>query len=199
MTRDEELLARLRAGEEQAFIELVGRYHTSMVRLASAFVPSRAVAEEVAQDSWVGVLRGVERFEGRSSLKTWLFSIVLNRARTTGERERRVLPLSDPGPTLDRSRFGADGAWSQPPVPWPEEVDERLSAKAVAQQIRAAVDALPDGPRHVVLLRDVEGLDSGEVCELLGISPGNQRVLLHRGRARVREAIAHQLGGMAAQ
>jgi RNA polymerase sigma-70 factor (ECF subfamily) len=195
---DEELLARLRAGQEQAFVELVGRYHSSMVRLASSFVPSWAVAEEVAQDAWVAVLRGVERFEGRSSLKTWLFSIVLNRARSAGTRERRAVPIGDPGPVLDPRCFNTDGAWSQPPVPWPEEVEERLSAQALARDIRAMVDSLPEGPRRVVLLRDVEGIPSGEVCELLGISEGNQRVLLHRGRARVRELIGRRLGGVAA-
>jgi RNA polymerase sigma-70 factor, ECF subfamily len=195
---ERELLDRLRDGDEEAFVELVDRYHTPMVRLAMTFVPSRAVAEEVAQDAWLGVLRGIERFEERAALKTWLFRILVNRARTTGARERRSVPVAEAEPAVDPARFGAGGAWASPPSPWPEDVDERLSAEQMGAKIRAAVAQLPARSRQVVLLRDIEGLASSEVCELLGISEANQRVLLHRGRERVRESLEPELGAVSA-
>jgi RNA polymerase sigma-70 factor, ECF subfamily len=185
---DADLVARLRAGDERAFAELVDRYHASMVRVASAFVPSQAVAEEVAQDAWLGVLRGVGRFEGRSSLKTWIFRILVNRARTAGSREPRTVELSEEQ-GLPADRFGPDGAWREPPVAWTEEVENRLLGPEIAARVRQSVDALPDLQRQVVTLRDVEGLSSHEVCELLGVSEGNERVLLHRGRSKVRAAL----------
>ena len=162
-----------------------------LLRLARAYVPSRAVAEEVVQDTWLGVMRGIERFEGRSSFKTWLFRILVNRARTTGEKERRVAP----GPTVDPSRFGENDAWVDPPAPWTDEVEDRLTAVATVTRIKAALQELPPGPRQVVLLRDVDGLSSSEVCEVLSISEGNQRVLLHRGRARIRALLEAEMGG----
>lgn len=188
---DEELVERLRAGDEAAFVALVDRYHPALLRLARSYVPSQAVAEEVVQDTWLGVMRGIDRFEGRSSFKTWLFRILVNRARTTGERERRVAPVAEPA--VHPSRFDAAGAWTEPPAPWTDEVEERLTALATVERIRAALEELPPGPRQVVTLRDVDGLSSNEVCEVLSISEGNQRVLLHRGRSRIRALLELEL------
>jgi RNA polymerase sigma-70 factor (ECF subfamily) len=156
-----------------------------MVRVASAFVPSRAVAEEVVQDTWLGVVRGLPRFEGRSSLKTWIYRILVNRARTTGAREPRSVGL-DTGDGTRSDDFTTQGAWREPPVIWTDDIENRLAAPEMAARIRQAVEQLPEAQRQVVTLRDVEGLSSSEVCDLLGISEGNQRVLLHRGRTRVR-------------
>lgn len=183
------LLARLRAGDEAAFVTLVDRHHDAMVRLASTFVASRALAEEVAQDTWLGLLRGIDRFEGRSSLRTWLLSILVNRARTTAVREARSIAIGDPTPALDRSRFDETGGWATPPEHWVEDAEERLGAAALASRLRVALDGLPARQRAVVMLRDVDGLDGDEVCTVLAISSGNMRVLLHRGRAALREAI----------
>jgi RNA polymerase sigma-70 factor (ECF subfamily) len=191
---DQELVARLRAGEESAFIDVVDRYHQPMIRLASAYVPSPSVAEEVVQDTWLGMLRGLDGFQERSSLKTWLFTILVNRARTTGQRERRTTPLGDPEPSVDPNRFTNDGHWHQPPVPWTDEIDDQLAAAATMKFVRAAIDELPEGQREVVLLRDVEGFSSPEVCQVLGLSEGNQRVLLHRGRSRIRRALETMVG-----
>jgi RNA polymerase sigma-70 factor (ECF subfamily) len=192
---DAQLVARLQAGDEAAFEALVRRYHTSLLRLAETMVPSRAVAEEVVQETWLGVVRGVARFEGRSSLRTWLFHILVNRARSTGAREVRRAP-GRPNwvPVVDPARFGPDGAWVDPPTPWPDDVDDRLAAGELAERVRAGVAELPWQQRQVVTLRDVEGLGGAEVAELLGISEGNQRVLLHRGRSRVRRMLAEELG-----
>jgi RNA polymerase sigma-70 factor (ECF subfamily) len=132
-----ELLLRLRSGDERAFAVLVERYHEPMLRLAASFVPSRAVAEEVVQDTWLAALRGLETFEGRSSLKTWLFRILVNRARTTGSREQRTVPVADPEPAVDRSRFGGDGGWADPPEHWIEAAERRMEAGKLADRIRA--------------------------------------------------------------
>jgi RNA polymerase sigma-70 factor, ECF subfamily len=191
---DMDLLQRLRAGDEQAFVVLVRRYHDSMIRLASSFVPSRAVAEEVVQDTWMGVLRGIGGFEGRSSFRTWLFRILVNRARTAGARERRSIAIGDAGPAVDQSRFDAAGAWVAPPEQWIEDIDDRLRAGKMAHRIRSAIDELPSRQREVVTLRDVEGLSSDEVCHVLEITDGNQRVLLHRGRSRVRQVLETEFG-----
>ena len=195
MEPDAELLSRLRARDEQAFVALVERYNGSMLRLALSFVPSRAVAEEVVQDTWLAVLRGLSRFEGRSSLKTWLFSILVNRARSTGVREQRSVPVADAGPVVDASRFGPNGAWSAPPERWIEAAESRVDARKLAGLLRLAIDGLPARQREVVLLRDVEGLSSAEVCAVLEISEGNQRVLLHRGRGKLRQVLEAELGG----
>ena len=189
-----ELIQRLRAGDEQAFVVLVRRYHDSMIGLASSFVPSRAVAEEVVQDTWMGVLRGIGSFEGRSSLRTWLFRILVNRARTAGARERRSVAIGDAEPAVDPSRFDAAGAWLSPPEAWIEEVDDRLRSGKLAGRIRSAIEELPARQREVVTLRDVEGLSSDEVCHVLEITDGNQRVLLHRGRSRVRQVLETEFG-----
>lgn len=193
---DVSLVDRLRDGDEEAFVALVERYHVALVRLARAYVPNQAVAEEVVQDTWLGVMRGIERFEGRSSFKTWLFRILVNRARSTGERERRSVPLDvgDHEPAVDPARFNAGGTWAEPPAPWTDEVEDRLTAIATVERIRAALEELPPGPRQVVLLRDVDGLSSAEVCTVLSISEGNQRVLLHRGRSRIRRLLEQEVG-----
>jgi RNA polymerase sigma-70 factor (ECF subfamily) len=177
-------------------VALVDRYHTSLTRLARTFVPSGAVAEEVVQDTWLGVVRGVHGFEGRASLRTWLFRILVNRARTTGARERRSAPAgwgaAGPEPAVDPARFGPDGRWVEPPVPWTETVEDRLDAAGESERVRALIDELPEAQRQVLVLRDVEGLSAAEVCELLDISDANQRVLLHRGRSRVRAALERE-------
>ena len=179
---DVALVARLQAGDESAFADLVRRYQPQLLRLAEATVGSRAVAQEVTQDTWLAVVRGVDRFEGRSSFKTWLFHILLNRARTTAGKEQRAgRPAEDVG-----ERFDANGAWVDPPEPWSDRAEDRLVAEQLASRVKALLPRLPEGQRQVVLLRDVEGLPGSEVCRLLALSDGNQRVLLHRGRARLR-------------
>ncbi len=188
------LLEALRAGDERAFLELVDRHQPAMLRLARTFVSSAAVAEEVVQDTWLGVLRGIDRFAGRSSLQTWLLAILVNRARSTGVSESRSVAIGDAVPAVDRSRFDAAGAWASPPRHWVEESHDRLAAAAASGVLRAALEELPQRQRQVVLLRDVEGLTNDEVCAALDISDGNQRVLLHRGRSRLREALELQLG-----
>ena len=192
---DLRLLERLRAGEEAAFVTLVAHHHDAMLRLARTFVRSSAVAEEVVQDTWLGVLRGVDRFEGRSSLRTWLLAILVNRARSTGAREARTVALGDAEPAVDHARFGATGAWSLPPHHWVEDVEDRVGATALGGTLRAALAAMPAQQRAVVMLRDVDGLDSDEVCDVLALTPGNQRVLLHRGRSRLRQALEDEIGG----
>jgi RNA polymerase sigma-70 factor (ECF subfamily) len=196
MDEDEELLARLRAGDEQAFVALVSRHHAAMVRIASSFVSSAAVAEEVVQDTWLGVLRGLDGFAGRSSFRTWLLRILVNRARSTGVREHRSVPVGDAGPVVDRSRFDASGAWMSPPQHWVEDSEDRLLAEGLADQIHVALGELPARQREVVVLRDVDGLSGPEVCDVLEISEANQRVLLHRGRSHLRQALESELGGL---
>jgi RNA polymerase sigma-70 factor (ECF subfamily) len=195
MDADATLLGRLRDGDEQAFTDLVERYHSSMLRLAMSFVPSQAVAEEVVQDTWLAVLRGLGRFEERSSLRTWVFTILVNRARSTGVREARTVPVADAGPVVDASRFGPNGAWAAPPAHWAEEAENRIDAVKLSGLLRGGLDGLPGRQREVVLLRDVEGLSSAEVCAVLSISEVNQRVLLHRGRSKLRQVLESELGG----
>ncbi len=193
------LVAALRAGDEQAFMELVDRYGPSLLRLARTFVSSRAVAEEVVQETWLGVIRGIERFEGRSSLKTWIFRILANVARTRGERESRSLPFSslEPAgsdvPSVDPSRFGPEGMWSAPPASWDEVPEERLLSREMLAEIEEAIAGLPPAQRTVITMRDVNGFSSDEVCNVLDISETNQRVLLHRARSKVRRALEPHL------
>jgi RNA polymerase sigma-70 factor (ECF subfamily) len=189
-----ELLERLRAGDEAAFMALVERHQPSMIRLARSFVASPAVAEEVVQDTWLGVLRGIDKFAGRSSFRTWLLKILVNRARTTGAREGRSVAIGDAGPAVDAGRFDATGAWAQPPEHWVQDSLDRLHAQELAETIRTALEELPGRQREVLLLRDVDGLTSEEVCDVLDISEGNQRVLLHRGRSRLRQALEDAAG-----
>ena len=187
---DLRLVERLRAGDESAFVELVRRYQPRLLQLAETTVGSHAVAEEACQDTWFAVVRGVERFEGRSSFKTWLFHVLLNRARTSANREQRA-------GRADREaveRFDANGAWAEPPVPWADLVDDRLVAERLAHRVHDLLPTLPHQQREVVVLRDVEGLDPAEVGALLGITEGNQRVLLHRGRAKLRELLSVEVG-----
>jgi RNA polymerase sigma-70 factor (ECF subfamily) len=197
-SEDQRTLAALRAGDEKAFLAIVQRLHPSMLRVASAFVSSRAVAEEVVQEAWLGVLKGLELFEGRSSLRHWIFGILTNCARSRGVRESRTVPLSsleaegDEGPAVDPSRFRPPddshwpGHWSAPPTPWADEQLQHREAVVAAQR---AIEALPASQRAVITLRDVEGCESQEVCAMLGISEANQRVLLHRARSKVRTAL----------
>lgn len=191
---DNELVARLQAGDEQAFVALVRRHHDSMIRVASSLVPSAAVAEEVVQDTWLAVLRGIGGFHGRSSLRTWLFAILVNRARTTGVKERRNVAVADPAPAVEAARFDATGHWVSPPEQWLEEAENRAQAGKIADRIRSAIDELPGRQRQVVTLRDIEGMTSEEVRGVLDISEINQRVLLHRGRSRVRQVIENEFG-----
>ena len=198
------VLARLRAGDRAAFAELVARHGGTMLHVAMTFVRERATAEEVVQDAWLGLLDGLDRFEARASLRTWLFRILVNRARTRAVREGRSLPFSalsdggDGAPELEvtSSAFDEAGGWREPPGAWSEEDPERL---AMGTQTRALLEAeiarLPDAQRTVLTLRDVEGLEAEEVCVLLGISASNQRVLLHRARAKVRLALEGYLAG----
>jgi RNA polymerase sigma-70 factor (ECF subfamily) len=196
MDEDEELVARLRAGDEQAFVALVSRHHAAMVRVAGSFVSSPAIAEEVVQDTWLGVLRGIDGFAGRSSFRTWLLRILVNRARSTGVREHRSIAVGDAGPVVDRSRFDASGAWMSPPQHWVEDSDDRLLAEGLADQLQVALGELPARQREVVVLRDVDGLSGREVCDVLEISEANQRVLLHRGRSHLRQALESELGSL---
>jgi RNA polymerase sigma-70 factor, ECF subfamily len=192
--RDLDLLERLRAGDEGAFVTLVARHQAALLRLAGSFVPSQAVAEEVVQDTWLAVLRGLAGFEGRSSFKTWLFRVLVNRARTAGVREHRSVPTGRAEPAVDPARFDATGHWAAPPQHWVDDADDRLDALALAGQLRDAMDRLPPRQREVVILRDVEGLSGEEVCDVLGVSGGNQRILLHRGRSRLRNILEFELG-----
>jgi RNA polymerase sigma-70 factor (ECF subfamily) len=197
---DEALVRRLQAREEEAFLALVERYHGSMLRLARSVCRTPAVAEEVVQETWEAVLEGLPSFQGRSSLKTWLFRILLNRARTRAGRERRSVPLSalaagEEGTVVDPERFGPGGMWAVPPAAWPAETPEELvHRQEVLQHLAAALETLPASQRAVVVLRDVEGLGAQEVCQLLDVSEANQRVLLHRGRAKLRTALEEHLG-----
>ncbi len=184
---DDELLGSLRAGDEEAFVTLVGRHNVSMLRIARSFVPNSAIAEEVVQDTWMAVVRGIRNFEGRSSIRSWLVGILVNRARSTGMREHRSEPMETHHSTVDGSRFDEGGHWISPPQHFAQDVEDRVSAIELSQRIRMSLEGLPARQRQVVTLRDIEGLDSKEVCDLLDISEGNQRILLHRGRSRLRE------------
>jgi RNA polymerase sigma-70 factor (ECF subfamily) len=191
---DADLLDRLRTGDEQAFVILVGRYRDAMLRLASGYVPSRAVAEEVVQDTWIGVLRGLSGFEGRSSVRTWVFRILVNRARTAGTRERRSVAIEDMEPVVDQSRFDLAGGWISPPEAWIEQIDDRVAAAKMVGRLRLAIEDLPPRQREVVTLRDIEGLSSDDVCGVLEITDANQRVLLHRGRSKLRQILESDFG-----
>ncbi len=193
---DDALLAGIEAGDEAAFTKLVERYHGPFVRLALNFVASRPVAEEVAQEAWVAILERIGAFEGRSSLRTWMLRIVTNRAKTRGVRERRSVPFSamgesgDTEPVVDPSRFKPDGSWRNPPERWENVTPEQIASGREARQcLERALDALPPNQRTVVALRDVEGLSAEEVCNVLDVTETNQRVLLHRGRAKLRKAL----------
>ena len=196
------LIDALRNGDEAAFVSLVDAYHGSLVRLAMLYVANPAVAEEVVQETWIGVLRGLKSFEGRSSLKTWIYRILTNRAKTRGEREKRTIPFSamwsaedEPDePALDPSRFlppdhaQYPGHWAAPVQDWGAP-EERLLSGETQACLRSAVEALPPSQREVITLRDIEGWSADEVCTALSLSETNQRVLLHRARSRVRSSM----------
>ncbi|HLZ72475.1 MAG TPA: sigma-70 family RNA polymerase sigma factor [Dehalococcoidia bacterium] len=200
---DARMLAALQAGDEAAFEELIGRYHTGMVRLALNYVPSAAVAEEVAQEAWIGVLKGVGRFEGRSSLRTWIYRILVNTAVTRGRREGRSVPFSalfdaegaPPEVAMDPAYFGSSSHhWATKPESWEGAPEAQLLAGETRARIDQAIAALPPAQREVITLRDVQGFASDEVCNILGVSESNQRVLLHRARSKVRRALSAYLG-----
>jgi RNA polymerase sigma-70 factor, ECF subfamily len=203
-----DLVAALRAGDESAFATLVDRYHASMLRLARLFVRDRSIAEEIVQEAWLGVVRGIGRFEERSSLKTWIFRILVITAKARARHERRGVTLSELGdaafdqgdPAVEPQRFRPPGAhwaggWVSFPLSWGEAPEERLLARETLKSIRDAIDALPPSQRTVVQLHDVEGWTAEEIRKILQISEGNQRVLLHRGRSKVRRALERYLTG----
>jgi len=204
--RETALIARLRAGDSAAFRELVTTHQASLLRLASTFVPSRAVAEEVVQETWIAVIKGVGNFEQRSSLKTWITRILVNIARTKGVKERRTVPMgslvSDDGsdqfePAVAPDRFVGPpgrGAWAQPPARWSDLPEEVVLSSATISLVVETVQQLPEQQKWVVMLRDVEDWSSSEVCSALGLSEVNQRVLLHRGRSALRSMLEGQLG-----
>jgi RNA polymerase sigma-70 factor (ECF subfamily) len=198
---DAHVVEALRAGDERAFATLVREYHDSLVRVALIYVSTRAVAEEVVQETWLGVLRGLDRFEGRSTLKTWIFRILTNTAKTRAQREGRTIPFSSlrnptgvPEPSVDPDRFNPDDDpmwprhWATPPPEW-DLPEERLLAGELQTTVEAAIDELPPSQCVVIRMRDVEGYTSEEVCNALEISETNERVLLHRARAKVRQAL----------
>jgi RNA polymerase sigma-70 factor (ECF subfamily) len=162
--------------------------------VARSFVPSDAIAEEVVQDTWMAVVRGLSKFAGRSSIKTWLVSIAINRARSTGAREGRTLPLSRSEAAVDPNRFDAGCHWITPPEFFMGYAEDRVIAGSLSESIHSSLENLPGSQRLVVTLRDIEGLDSKEVCQLLEISEVNQRVLLHRGRGRLRQDLETKFG-----
>ena len=191
------LVERLRLGDEAAFEEIVRRYGSGLLRVAGLYTPSRAVAEEVVQETWLGVVKGIDHFEGRSSLKTWLFRIVSNRARTRGTQERRSVPFATlAGPeiaseasAIDADRFGADGLWASPPRRWEENPERSLESGETVAIIESAIAALPEVQRCVITMRDLGGWPADEVRATLDISESNHRVLLHRARSKVRLAL----------
>lgn len=201
------LVARLRAGDQDAFMELVDAWGPSMVRVARRFTPSTAVAEEVVQETWVAVLRGLDRFEGRSSLKTWVFRILMNRGKTRGERERRTIPFSalardEAGGDFravepERFRPTTDGNWPHHwanPLPrWDTLPEAAVTSAETVAAASAAIDRLPPAQRAVILLRDVEGWSGPEVSSAMGISESHERVLLHRARTKLRKALQEHL------
>jgi RNA polymerase sigma-70 factor (ECF subfamily) len=201
---DLRIVAGLRDGDEAAFTTLLDQYHGSMIRLAAMYVNDRAVAEEVVQETWVAVLQGINRFEGRSSLKTWLFRILTNRAKTRAQREGRYVPLTfsddaesdEPTVAPERFRPAGDawpGDWLVEPAPWDAIPETRLLSQETRAVIQQAIDMLPHNQREVITLRDIQGFGSEEVCNVLGISESNQRVLLHRARSKVRQALESYL------
>jgi RNA polymerase sigma-70 factor, ECF subfamily len=204
-TEETTLLERLRAGDERAFEALVERHYPTMLAVARHYVSSRAVAEEVVQEAWLGVLNGLDRFEGRSSLKTWILRILVNTAKTRGAREARTVPFASLAPDGDEpavgpERFrGADdpfpGHWRAYPGNWQGLPDEALAARDTLGVVIATIEQLPPPQRLVITMRDIQGCSSEEVCEALDVSEGNQRVLLHRARSKVRSALERHFDG----
>ncbi|RBQ16907.1 RNA polymerase sigma factor [Spongiactinospora rosea] len=187
------MLEALRAGDERAFIELVREHQPAMLRLATMYSPSRAVAEEVVQETWLAVLNGLAGFEGRAALRTWITRILLNIARRRAGLEARAVPYSSLGPTLDPARFHGEGPyaghWISIPDDWSAVPEAHLASAEVRDLVRRVVNGLPPRQREVITLRDIEGWKADEVSDLLEITQINQRVLLHRARAVVRRAL----------
>jgi RNA polymerase sigma-70 factor (ECF subfamily) len=196
------LVDALRRGDDAAFAWLLDHYDGPLRRLARTYVPSAAVADEVVQETWLGVIRGIDRFEQRSSVKTWLYRILMNVARTRGVRESRSVPFSSAAgaleegvePPVSAERFQGPGErhpghWAAPPTPWDEEPEERLLSRETLAAVAEAVAQLPPAQREVITLRDLDGWTSAEVCNALSLSETNQRVLLHRARSKVRRAL----------
>jgi RNA polymerase sigma-70 factor, ECF subfamily len=204
-TEETTLLERLRAGDERAFEELVERHYPTMLAVARHHVSSRAVAEEVVQEAWLGVLNGLDRFEGRSSLKTWILRILVNTAKTRGAREARTVPFASLAPDGDEPAVGPErfrgagdpfpGHWRAYPGNWQRLPDEALGARETLGVVIATIEQLPRPQRLVITMRDIQGCSSEEVCEALDVSEGNQRVLLHRARSRVRSALERHFDG----
>jgi RNA polymerase sigma-70 factor (ECF subfamily) len=199
---DTVLVPALRDGDEEAFAWLVDEYDAALRRLARHYVSTQAVADEVVQETWLAVLQGIDRFEQRSSLKTWIFRILMNKARTRGVREHRSVPASSLGlDDADNGGFGPDwfrppedpeaaGHWAALPARWEEQPQDRLLSRETLDRVQDSIAALPTNLRQVLVLRDIEGWSADEVCNVLSLSPSNQRVLLHRARARVRMDLA---------
>ena len=194
---DDVLVKALAAHDAEAFAYLLDRYHSTLVRLAQQYVPSRAVADEVVQETWLAVIDGIDRFEQRSSLKTWLFRILVNIARSHGVKESRSIPFAtttvfDQEPAVDPHRFRRGirhrGAWKRPPHPWSEPEQRAVDAETL-ETIRRAIDRLPPEQREVITMRDLLGWSAAEVCDALKVTDSNQRVLLHRARSRVRDSL----------
>jgi RNA polymerase sigma-70 factor (ECF subfamily) len=197
-----ELIAALRRRDESAFSRLVANHHGSLLRVARLYAGSQAVSEEVVQETWLGVLKGIDRFEGRCSLKTWIFQILINRAKTRGEREGRMIPFSamfdaksEAGePAVDPSQFNESdpewpGGWVSRPRDWGSTPEQSLLSQEFRALVQVAIDSLPANQKEVITLRDVHGWTSEEACNILGVSETNQRVLLHRARSKVRQAL----------
>ncbi|MGN6171042.1 MAG: RNA polymerase sigma factor [Solirubrobacteraceae bacterium] len=196
---DEQIVAALRAGDEETFRELFARTYPMMKRVARSYVVSDAVAEEIVQDTWMAIMTGIGRFEGRSALGTWIFSVLTNQAKNHSARERRALPFSSLAPrgseehAVSPDRFQNDdeawpGHWANPPRPW-QKPERRLLSLEARECLKHALAQLPDRQRLIVGLRDIDGHSAEEVCDLLGLSQENQRVLLHRGRSRLRAGL----------
>jgi RNA polymerase sigma-70 factor (ECF subfamily) len=192
---ENELLAALRAGDPAAFSELVEVHHRRLIGLAQSVVTRRDLAEEVVQETWLAVIRGIDGFENRSTLKTWIYRICVNRAYSAVGKEYRTGLFDSQDTEAEANWFTPNGAWASPVEPWPDAADARLDAAALVPRLRTAIGQLPEAQRLVVTLRDVEGLSSNEVCDVLSISEANERVLLHRGRNRLRSVLNHCLKG----
>lgn len=194
------LVEALLAGDRASFERVVDQHHDTMMRVAQAIVPARGVAEEVVQETWLAILHALPRFEGRSSLKTWMFRILVNRARTRARREGRTTPMSalgDESEPMSADRFDHGGMWRTPPSRWHGTPEKGVVDKEMGAHLRLAIAALPERQRMVLELRDVKGWTSAEVCNVMEISETNQRVLLHRARTKVRDALARYLEGSA--
>jgi len=205
-TDDRQIVEALRRGDESAFAQLVDGYQSSMLALAQHYVRTRAIAQEVVQDTWLSVINGIDRFEVRSSLKTWVFRILINQAKSRGVRESRIVPFSalegdgsepavEPDRFLDQNHDRWPGHWAAYPSSWNEIPEQRLLSRETLAKLREAIELLPERQRTVVVMRDVEGWSPEEVCSTLEISDANQRILLHRARSKVRRELERYFDG----